>query len=56
MATARQYLSYTQGPRDSWEAPDRRLLRPTVPENRRRAHDVRSVLEGRGRRPFTDTW
>ncbi|MFD4943157.1 carboxyl transferase domain-containing protein [Streptomyces sp. NPDC058409] len=46
VATARQYLSYFQGPQAGWEAPDGRLLRHTVPENRRRAYDVRTALEG----------
>ncbi|MGY0022204.1 carboxyl transferase domain-containing protein [Streptomyces sp. cg35] len=43
---ARAYLSYFQGPRESWEAPDRRLLRHAVPENRRRAYDVRGAVTG----------
>ena len=43
---ARRYLSYFQGPRASWEAPDQRLLRHAVPENRRRAYPVRTVIEG----------
>ncbi|MGW6056305.1 carboxyl transferase domain-containing protein [Streptomyces sp. NPDC055189] len=30
----------------SWEAPDPRLLRHAVPENRRRAYDVRAAIEG----------
>ncbi|WP_394435853.1 carboxyl transferase domain-containing protein [Streptomyces sp. SGAir0957] len=43
---ARAYLSYFQGPRDDWEAPDQRLLRHAVPENRRRAYDVRAAITG----------
>ncbi|MGY0488159.1 carboxyl transferase domain-containing protein [Streptomyces sp. WG-D5] len=43
---ARAYLSYFQGPRASWEAPDQRLLRHAVPENRRRAYDIRAAIEG----------
>ncbi|MBO1332225.1 carboxyl transferase domain-containing protein [Streptomyces sp. VRA16 Mangrove soil] len=43
---ARAYLSYFQGPRASWEAPDQRLLRHAVPENRRRAYDMRAAIEG----------
>ncbi|MEU3557249.1 acetyl-CoA carboxylase family protein [Streptomyces fragilis] len=43
---ARRYLSYFQGPVDDWEAPDRRRLRRVVPENRRRAYDVRAVVRG----------
>ncbi|MFI8228389.1 carboxyl transferase domain-containing protein [Streptomyces sp. NPDC085900] len=43
---ARRYLSYFQGARASWEAPDRRLLRHVVPENRRRAYDMRTAVAG----------
>ncbi|MER5450730.1 carboxyl transferase domain-containing protein [Streptomyces sp. NPDC002764] len=43
---ARRYLSYFQGARASWEAPDQRLLRHVVPENRRRAYDMRSAVAG----------
>jgi acetyl/propionyl-CoA carboxylase alpha subunit/acetyl-CoA carboxylase carboxyltransferase component len=42
---ARQYLSYFQGPLKDWTAPDQRLLRRLVPENRLRVYDVRRVLE-----------
>ncbi|NEB78148.1 ATP-grasp domain-containing protein [Streptomyces sp. SID14478] len=48
--TARAYLSYFQGGPGSWEAPDQRLLRHAVPENRRRAYDVRTAIAG-----FADT-
>ncbi|QKV96218.1 ATP-grasp domain-containing protein [Streptomyces sp. NA02950] len=44
--TARRYLSYFQGPFGDWEAPDQRLLRHAVPENRRRAYDMRAVVHG----------
>ncbi|NUR04971.1 MAG: carbamoyl-phosphate synthase large subunit, partial [Streptomyces sp.] len=43
---ARRYLSYFQGEHSSWEAPDQRLLRQVVPENRRRAYDVRAAVTG----------
>ncbi|GAA2476732.1 acetyl-CoA carboxylase family protein [Streptomyces longisporus] len=43
---ARRYLSYFQGEQDGWEAPDQRLLRQVVPENRRRAYDVRAAVTG----------
>ncbi|MGW2835497.1 carboxyl transferase domain-containing protein [Streptomyces sp. NPDC001286] len=43
---ARRYLSYFQGARASWEAPDQRLLRHVVPENRRRAYDMRTAVAG----------
>ncbi len=45
METAKRYLSYFQGPVEDWEAPDQRLLRHVVPENRLRAYDVREVIE-----------
>ena len=41
----RQYLSYFQGPTRTWEAPDQRLMRQIVPENRLRVYDVRRVIE-----------
>jgi acetyl-CoA carboxylase carboxyltransferase component len=43
---ARQYLSYFQGPVADWEAPDQRLLRHVVPENRVRVYDVRAIVDG----------
>ena len=43
---AKQYLSYFQGPIDTWEAPDPRELRFVVPENRLRYYDMRKVIEG----------
>ena len=43
---ARRYLSYFQGEQGSWEVPDQRLLRQVVPENRRRAYDVRAAISG----------
>ncbi|MEM7324230.1 MAG: carboxyl transferase domain-containing protein [Actinomycetota bacterium] len=42
---AKQYLSYFQGPVDQWEAPDQRILRHLVPENRKRVYDMRDVIE-----------
>ncbi|MFC7258702.1 acetyl-CoA carboxylase family protein [Streptomyces lutosisoli] len=42
---ARQYLSYFQGAQTSWEAPDQRLLRHVVPENRRRVYDMHAAVE-----------
>ncbi|WDF43340.1 carboxyl transferase domain-containing protein [Streptomyces sp. T12] len=41
---ARTYLSYFQGPVTEWECPDQRRLRHLIPENRRRAYDVRAVI------------
>jgi acetyl/propionyl-CoA carboxylase alpha subunit len=43
--TARQYLSYFQGPVDVWSCADQRLLRSLVPENRLRVYDVRRVID-----------
>ncbi|MBI2764664.1 MAG: carbamoyl-phosphate synthase large subunit [Chloroflexi bacterium] len=45
VAVAKQYLSYFQGPIAEWEAPDQRLLRSVVPENRLRVYDMRRVIE-----------
>jgi acetyl-CoA carboxylase carboxyltransferase component len=36
---AKQYLSYFQGSVTEWQAPDQRLLRCIVPENRLRVHE-----------------
>ncbi len=41
---AKQYLSYFQGDLEEWEAGDQRLLRHVIPENRRRAYEVRDVI------------
>ncbi len=43
---ARQYLGYFRGPGVPGEAPDTLTLRGVVPENRRRAYDVRKVIDG----------
>ena len=40
----KRYLSYFQGPLVSWEAPDQRLLRHVIPENRLRVYDIRELL------------
>jgi acetyl-CoA carboxylase carboxyltransferase component/biotin carboxyl carrier protein len=44
VAVAKQYLSYFQGPVSEWEAPDQRLMRRIVPENRLRVYEVRDVI------------
>src|SRR4051812_22037496 len=46
VAVAKQYLSYFQGPADSWTCPDQRALRHVIPENRLRVYDVRAVVDG----------
>jgi acetyl-CoA carboxylase carboxyltransferase component len=42
---AKQYLSYFQGPLAQWSAPDERIARHVVPENRLRAYDVRTAVD-----------
>ena len=42
---AKKYLSYFQGPVESWECADQRILRGLVPENRLRIYDIRKVIE-----------
>ncbi|MBF6162084.1 acetyl-CoA carboxylase family protein [Nocardia cyriacigeorgica] len=44
VALARQYLAYFQGAVDEWEAPDPRLSRHVVPEDRLRAFDIRAAI------------
>ena len=46
VAAARQYLSYFQGTVKNWSAPDQRLLRQVVPENRLRIYDTRRAMQG----------
>ena len=46
VAVARRYLGYFQGRTSSWEAPDQRLLRGAVPEDRVKVYDVRKVVAG----------
>ncbi|HXH21536.1 MAG TPA: carboxyl transferase domain-containing protein [Dehalococcoidia bacterium] len=41
---AKKYLSYFQGRLKDWEAPDQRLMRRIIPENRLRVYDVRKVI------------
>ena len=42
---AKQYLSYFQGPLDTWECDDQRHLRHLIPENRLRSYDIRAVID-----------
>jgi acetyl-CoA carboxylase carboxyltransferase component len=42
--TAKKYLSYFQGAVKDWEAPDQRLLRHIIPENRLRLYDMREII------------
>ena len=45
VSLAKQYLSYFQGGLDDWAAPDPRLARHVVPQNRLRAYDVHRAIE-----------
>ncbi|NLG45736.1 carboxyl transferase domain-containing protein, partial [Gordonia sp. (in: high G+C Gram-positive bacteria)] len=45
VALVRQLLGYFQGPVDDWEAPDPRVSRHVVPENRLRAYDVHAAID-----------
>ena len=46
VAAARHYLSFFQGRTSEWSAPDQRLLRAVVPENRLRVYDTRTAMAG----------
>jgi acetyl-CoA carboxylase carboxyltransferase component len=46
VAVAKQYLSFFQGPQPQWSCADQRELRWTIPENRLRAYDIRTVVRG----------
>lgn len=45
VALAKQYLGYFQGASGEWTAPDPRLSRHVVPENRLRSYDVRGAID-----------
>ena len=45
VVAAKRYLSYFQGPLEQFTAPDQVLLRRLIPEQRKRAYEVRRVLE-----------
>lgn len=45
VAIARRYLAYFQGAESEWAAPDPRLSRHVVPEDRLRAFDIRAAIE-----------
>ncbi|KRR27678.1 carboxyl transferase domain-containing protein [Bradyrhizobium retamae] len=44
-SAAQKYLSYFQGAVADWKAPDQRLLRRSIPENRLRVYDIRLVID-----------
>jgi acetyl-CoA carboxylase carboxyltransferase component len=45
VAAAKRYLSYFQGPVDDFVVGDQRALRHLIPESRKRAYDVRAVID-----------
>ncbi|HOU51117.1 MAG: hypothetical protein KBG22_03040 [Smithella sp.] len=45
VAAARKYLSYFQGKTAKWEAADQLRLRDLIPENNKRAYNVRTVIK-----------
>jgi acetyl-CoA carboxylase carboxyltransferase component/biotin carboxyl carrier protein len=45
VAGARRYLAYFQGDIADWTAPDPRVARHVVPQNRLRAFDIRAAIE-----------
>ncbi len=45
VAAAKRYLSYFHGPVERFTVPDQRALRHAVPEERKRAYEVRRVIE-----------
>jgi acetyl/propionyl-CoA carboxylase alpha subunit/acetyl-CoA carboxylase carboxyltransferase component len=45
IAAAKKYLSYFQGAFADWRAEDQRRLRFCIPDNRRRAYDMRELIE-----------
>jgi len=46
IAVAKTYLGYFAGARDDWTAPDADKLRTLIPDNPRRAYNVRKVIDG----------
>jgi len=45
VAVAKKYLSYFQGTTTKWEAADQFRLRDLIPENNKRAYNVRTVIK-----------
>lgn len=45
VAVAKKYLSYFRGPSAEWSAGDQTALRDALPENRRRAYEIRPIVE-----------
>ncbi len=45
VAAAKKFMGYFQGVATDWQAPDQRWLRHVVPEEPRRAYDMRAVIK-----------
>ncbi len=45
VAAAKKYLSYFQGTTPAWEAADQLRLRDMIPENSKRAYNVRTIIK-----------
>lgn len=45
VAAAKKYISYFQGTTSKWEAADQLCLRDLIPENNKRAYNVRKVIK-----------
>ena len=45
VATAKRFLAYMQGSIEQWICADQRLLRDAIPEDSKRVHDVRRLLD-----------
>lgn len=45
VAAAKKFISYFQGPLKEWSCADQRYLRHVVPQEPRRAYDMRAVIE-----------
>lgn len=45
VAAARKYLSYFQGTTSKWDVADQRRLRDLIPQNNKRAYNVRTVIK-----------
>jgi acetyl-CoA carboxylase carboxyltransferase component len=46
VAVAKKYLAYFQGPTNGWTCSDQSALRDALPDSRRRAYKIRSIIDG----------
>lgn len=53
VAAAKHLLSFFQGRVTNWQAPDQRVLRHVIPEDRKRVYDMRTLIVGLA---DTDSW